>query len=160
MRLAALAVLAFLLAAPALAAEHRLDMIAFFTGRTEADNLLRVVLHPATSLNVESVGRMEGRQFVLIDTVHEGSKPVRQRKWVTHEVGPGHYVGTLSDAVGPVDIRVGGNTAVVRYKMKGGLDITQTMVMQADGKSLSNRTVAKKFGLRFARVDGTIRKLD
>jgi hypothetical protein len=44
--------------------------------------------------------------------------------------------------------------------MKGGLNIEQRMQLQRDGKTLSNHVVAKKLGIRFARVDGTVRKLD
>lgn len=160
MKLAAAGALALALAAPASAEKPKLDMVAFFTGRTEADNILRIAFKAATSLNVQSLGKMEGRQFVLIDTVHEGTKPPRQRKWVTQEVGPGHYSGSLSDAEGPVDIRVSGDTAQIRYKMKGGLDVAQTLVLQNDGKTLLNHVAVHKFGLRFARVDGKIRKMD
>jgi hypothetical protein len=42
----------------------------------------------------------------------------------------------------------------------GHLKIVQEIQLQADGKSLSNHVIAKKFGLTFAHVDGTIRKLD
>jgi hypothetical protein len=135
-------------------------MHAFFTGRTHADNNLHIIFHRATKLIVDSVGHREGDQFILIDTVHEGDKPVRTRKWVTHEVGAGHFAGTLSDATGPVDIRVSGDSATVRYTMNGGLQITQVMKLQPDGRTLSNNVDARKFGMRFARVDGTIRKLD
>jgi hypothetical protein len=44
--------------------------------------------------------------------------------------------------------------------MKGGLDVVETMDLQADGRSLSNHVIAKKFGMTFAHVDGYIRKLD
>jgi hypothetical protein len=152
--------LALAVTAPALAEKPKLDMVAFFTGRTEAKNILHIVFHSATSLNVESIGRIEGKEFVLIDTVHEGAKPTRQRKWVTHAVGPGHYTGTLSDAEGPVDITVNADTALIRYKMKDGLDVAQTLVIQSDGKTLLNHVAVYKLGLRFARVDGKIRKLD
>ena len=137
-----------------------LDMHAFFTGRTHADNNLHIIFHRSTKLIVDSVGHRDGNQFILIDTVHEGDKPVRTRKWVTHEVGPGHFTGTLSDATGPVDIRVSGDSATVRYTMNGGLQITQVMKLQPDGRTLSNNVDARKFGMRFARVEGTIRKLD
>jgi hypothetical protein len=66
----------------------------------------------------------------------------------------------LTDAVSPVDLVVEGDTAIIRYKMKGGLNIEQRMQLQRDGKTLSNHVVAKKLGIRFARVDGTVRKLD
>jgi hypothetical protein len=160
MRLAFLAAAALSLAAPAWADKPRLDMVSFFTGRTEADNILRVVFSAATSLNVECSGRVEGKQFVMTETVHEGVKPARQRKWVIQEVGPGHYSGTMTEAVGPVDVKVSGDTAQIRYMMKGGLDVAQTLVLQPDGKTLLNHIAVHKFGMRFARVDGRIHKLD
>jgi hypothetical protein len=143
------------------AAPGDLDITAFFTGRTHTDNVLKIALHRPTPLIVDSVGGKGDRgDFVLVDTVHEGDKPVRTRKWIMHPVGPNHFAGTLTDAVGPVDMIVSGDSATIRYKMKGGLDIIQTMTMQGDGRSLSNHVVAKKFGLTFAHVDGTLRKLD
>jgi hypothetical protein len=137
-----------------------LDLTAFFTGRTHAENQLKIVFSSPVPLIVDSVGRIEGKEFVLIDTVHEGDKPVRTRKWVTHEVAPGHFAGTLSDATGPVDILVRGNTATIRYTMNGGLRIEQVMELQPDGRTLTNHVVARRFGLKFAHVDGTVRKVD
>jgi lipopolysaccharide export system protein LptA len=75
--------------------------------------------------------------------------------------GDGHFTGFLSDAAGPVDVVATGDTATIRYTMKdGNLKITQQIKLQSDGKTLANHVIAKKFGLTFARVDGTIRKLD
>ena len=34
------------------------------------------------------------------------------------------------------------------------------MKLQPDGRTLSNNVDVRKFGMRFARVDGAIRKLD
>jgi len=147
--------------ASAAPAPHDLDITAFFTGRTRTENVLKVAFHRPTPLNVDSIGGKGDRgDFVLVDTVHEGDKPVRTRKWIMHEVGPGHFAGTLTDAVGPVDMSVTGGVATVRYKMKGGLDIIQTMTLQGDGRSVANHVTAKKFGLTVAHVDGTVRKLD
>lgn len=161
MRLFGAALLLALTAAPATAGDPpRLDMHAFFTGRTHADNNLHIIFHRATKLIVDSVGRREGNQFILIDTVHEGDKPVRMRKWVTHEIGPGHFTGTLSDAIGPVDVVVRGDAATIRYIMKGNLQVTEVMKLQPDGRTLSNDVDVRRFGLRFARVDGTVRKMD
>jgi len=133
----------------------------FFAGRTRTENVLKIALHRPVPLIVDSVGGKGDRgDFVMVDTIHEGDKPVRTRKWIMHQVGPGRFAGTLTDAVGPVDMSVSGGSATVRYKMKGGLDIVQTMTLQDDGRSMSNHVVAKKFGLTFAHVDGTVRKLD
>ena len=139
----------------------KLEMTAFFTGRSHADNVLKVVFKSPVPLIVDSVGGTGDKgDFVLVDTVHEGDKPVRTRKWIMRQIGPGHFTGSLSDASGPVDIAVSGDTATVRYTMKGGINIVQTMKLQADGRVLSNHVEATKFGLHFGRVDGTIRKLD
>jgi hypothetical protein len=111
-------------------------------------------------LIVDSIGRRIGNEFIQTDTVREGTKPVRTRVWRTHEIGPGHYGGSLSDATGPVDIFVHHRSVLIRYTIKGGLDVVETMDLQADGRSLSNHVIAKKFGMTFAHVDGYIRKLD
>jgi hypothetical protein len=158
-RLAAAAVF-LLAAAPAAAQPKPFDIAAFFTGPTHADNIIKIAFHAPHKLIVDSVGHVEGKQFIQIDTVREEGKPVTTRKWVTHQVGPGHYAGTLSDATGPVDITVSGNTTTIKYTMQGGLSVVQTMQLQADGRSLSNSAVARKLGIKFATVQGTIRKLD
>lgn len=140
--------------------QDALDIAGFFTGRTHADNNLKIAFHSTSKLIVDSVGKRQGAEFVQTDVVREGNKPARTRVWRTHEIAPGHFGGTLTDATGPVDIRVRGNSVVIRYTMNGGLDIEETMTLQTDGKSLANHVVARKFGLTFARVDGVIRKLD
>ena len=142
-------------------APPQLDVMDFFAGRTRTENVLKIALHRPVPLIVDSVGGKGDRgDFVMVDTVHEGDKPVRTRKWIMHQVGPGRFAGTLTDAVGPVDMSVNGGVATVRYKMKGGLDIIQTMTLQGDGRSMANHVIAKKFGLTVAHVDGTVRKLD
>lgn len=144
------------------AASQPLDLTEFFAGKTHADNVIKIALQGSHKLIVDSVGgRNKEGEFVLIETVREEGKPVRKRTWVMRQGGPDHYTGSLTDAVGPVDIRVSGNTATVRYVMKDGhLSIVQQMTLQPDGKTLANRVDAKRFGLKFARVEGTVRKLD
>jgi hypothetical protein len=159
MKTAALLSLALASAAPA--ADPKLDMLAFFTGHTHADNVIRIALHGPHKLIVDSIGgRNKEGQFVLIDTVQEEGKPVRKRTWAMHPDGPNHFTGSLSDASGPVDVTVNGKSATIRYVMKdGGLKIDQQLALQRDG-TLSNHVTAKKFGLKFAQVEGIIRKLD
>ena len=158
MRLA-LALAAVALPSAALAAPT-LDMTDFFTGRTHAENVLKVVMKRPEKLIVDSVGKKEGDSFVLMERVREGDKPVRTRKWVMKPAGPNRYTGTLTDASGPVEIRVNGNRATIQYVMKGGLKVRQEMELQGDGRTLTNRVQVRKFGLKFASVEGKIRKLD
>ena len=155
-----IAAAALLLAASAQA--PKLDMTAFFAGRTHADNVIKIAFHAPHKLIVDSVGghNKEG-EFILIDTVREEGKPVRTRVWAMRAVGPDHFTGSLSDAMGPVDVIVRGDSATISYVMKDGhLRISQQIQLQSDGKTLSNHVVAKKFGVTFAHVDGTVRKLD
>lgn len=151
-------------AGTALAAESpKLDMLAFFTGKTHADNVLKIAFKSPVKLIVDSVGGKGDRgDFVLVDSIREGDKPPRPRKWVMRQTGPSRYEGSLNDAgtTSPVDIQVDGNVAMVHYTMKGGLKVEQRLQLQADGKSMSNRTTVRKLGMKFATVEGTVRKLD
>ncbi|HEX6661395.1 MAG TPA: DUF3833 family protein [Sphingomicrobium sp.] len=156
-----LAAAALALAGAASAPPPALDMTAFFTGRSHADNVMKIVFKQPARLVVDSVGGKGDRgDFVLIDTVREEGKPARERKWIMRPVGPNHFTGSLTDATGPVDVTVNGRQSVIRYTMKGGLKVVQQMVLQADGRTLTNHVVVRKFGLKFASVDGTIRKRD
>jgi hypothetical protein len=161
-RLAAAAPLTLFVTASAVAEPPKLDMLGFFTGKTHAENVIKIAFHGAHKLIVDSVGghNKEG-EFVLIDTVQEEGKPVRKRTWVMHAAGDNHFTGFLSDAMGPVDVVVKGDTATISYVMKEGhLKVAQQIQLSADGKTLSNHVIAKKIGITFARVDGTIRKVD
>ena len=161
MKLALTAALALASSTSAYADPGKLDMTAFFTGKTHAENVLKVAFKRPTPLIVDSVGgKGDKGDFVLIDTVREGDKPVRTRKWIMRQVGPGHFTGSLSDAVGPVDITVNGNRAIVQYVMKGGLKVRQQMDLLPDGKTIANRVSVTKFGMKFGSVEGKIRKLD
>lgn len=136
-------------------------MMGFFTGKTRGENVIRIALHSPHKLIVDSVGgRNKEGEFVLIDDVQEEGKPARKRTWVMRPISADHFTGSLTDASGPVDVVVNGGGATIRYVMKdGGLKIEQQLQLQHDG-TLSNHVIAKKFGMKFAQADGTIRKLD
>lgn len=150
------------LAAPASgSSDGKLDMIGFFTGKTHGDNVMKIAFHHTHKLVVDSVGgRNKEGEFVLIDNVQEEGQPARKRTWVMHPVSAEHFTGSLSDASGPVDIVVSDGTATIRYILKdGGLKIEQQLQLEHDG-TLANHVTARKFGMKFAQADGTIRKLD
>ena len=143
------------------AAAPALDIVAFFTGRSHGDNVLKVALKRPVPLIVDSIGGKGDRgDFVLIETLYEGAKPARARKWIMKPAGPNHFIGTLTDATTPVDIRVSGGEATIRYTMKGGLRVVQQLALRPDGRTIANHIAVRKFGLKFASVDGEIRKLD
>ena len=49
---------------------------------------------------------------------------------------------------------------LVELRSSKHLKVDQKLQLRPDGKTLSTRTVAKKFGMKFANVEGTVRKLD
>ena len=59
-----------------------------------------------------------------------------------------------------VRVSVSGPKATIRYKMKGGISVDQQLTLQRDGKTMSNHVTGKRLGIRVARLEGTIRKLD
>jgi hypothetical protein len=117
-------IIALAISVPSAAADPgpRLDMLAFFSGKTHAENLMKIVLKRPAKLVVDSVGGKGDRgDFVLIDTVKEEGRPERTRKWVMKQVAPDRFTGWLSDALGPVVVTINGYSALILYTMKGGL---------------------------------------
>ena len=137
-----------------------LDPIAFFTGRSEGEGTVDTLLGKPVKLLVTSVGEKQGDTLILDQTIRQGAKPPRVRRWIMRPVAPGRFTGTLTDAEGPVNVTVAGPRASIRYRMRGGLDVDQQLTLQTDGKTLLNRLHVRKFGVRVAVVGETIRKLD
>jgi hypothetical protein len=145
---------------PAADAAQPFDAIRFFDGRTEGQGVLKVVLRSATKIRVESRGRTETDGTLSVrQTVSHGDKPARIREWRIRELSPGRYVGTLSDASGPVVGAVAGNRLHLRFRMKGGLNADQWLTLAPGGRSAHNLMRVRKFGLTVASLDETIRKL-
>ena len=136
------------------------DPVAFFMGRTSGDGTYDQVLASPRTLHVESFGRADGGGgVVLTQVIRQEGKAQRTRTWVMRPVGPNRYSGTLTEALGPVEIVTEGPRATIRYAMKDGLSVHQQLALQADGRTLLNHLEVRKWGIRVARVDETIRKL-
>ena len=53
--------------------------------------------------------------------------------------GANHFTGSLTDAAGPVDVVVAGNTATIRYVMKdGNLQVEQQLTLQPNGDAFEH----------------------
>jgi hypothetical protein len=139
----------------------RFDPRAFFTGRSHGEGTLHKIIGGDSKIVVDSIGRPDRRGGLVLDqNIRSGAKSPRQRRWIMRPSGPNRYTGTLSEAEGPVDVQVNGPRATIRYRMRGGIDIEQHLALQSDGRTLLNRLNARKFGIRVARLEETIRKLD
>jgi hypothetical protein len=95
----------------------------------------------------------------LIQQVHDQGKPTRHRRWLIREISPGRFTGTMSDAVGPVQIQQIGGKFLFRFSMKGKLAIEQWITPLPGGKSARSKVTVRKLGMRVATSEGTIRKL-
>lgn len=162
MKIALALALAFVaLAGPSSAAPGKagLDLVEFFSGRTRGEGTLKKALSKSAKMTVDTVGRRGSNgELILIDTIKEEGEPPKVRRWVMKPTATG-FVGTISDAVGPVKVEVDGTKATIRYKMKGGIGVQQVLTMR-DRRTLSSRVTAKKLGVRVATMDAVIRKLD
>ena len=135
-----------------------LDPIAFFEGRSHGDGRLSVLIKKPVTIKVESVGRRVGRTLVLDQRIQQQGKPARMRRWVLRPAGPGRFTGTLTDATGPVVVTSGDRTIEIRYPMKGGLQVEQTLTPIEGGRAIDNVMKVRKFGLPVATLHEHIRK--
>lgn len=139
----------------------KLDPIQFFAGRSHGEAQLRVLFGDDQRVRVDSLGRPDGQQGLILEQIiREGAKPARKRIWRMRRAGPNRFTGELTDAVGPVEIHAKGPRATIRYTMKNGFNVTQQLALQKDRRTLLNRLVVSRFGVRLARLDETIRRLN
>lgn len=138
-----------------------LDPVVFFAGRSQGIATLDKLVGDDVAVRVASTGRSDGRGGLILDQrIREGDKKTRQRRWIMRPAGLGRYSGSLTDAVGPVDIRVDGPRAFIAYTMKNRMRVDQQLALQADGRTIRNRLTVSRFGIRLATLDEIIRKAD
>lgn len=135
------------------------DPVGFFTGTTHGRGTLKELLGKEKRTATQSVGRVDSAGWLILDqrVVVEGD-PDRQRRWRLKQVSPGKYRGTLSDAVSPVDAEVTGQSARIRYTMKGGIKVEQVLTPLPGGRALSNRATFRKFGMKVATLTERIER--
>lgn len=156
---------------PPTAEAPRFDPFAFFLGTSEGTGTLAKVMAQDTLIRVTSTGRIEiearreaswaappSRVLVLDQVVTEGDKPARKRQWRLTEAAPGHYTGSLSDAISPVEARTEGSRLVITFTIKGGFAVRQELTLAPDGQSATNVMQVSKLGLKVAVLSEDIRK--
>ena len=133
------------------------DAAAFFTGKTEGRGRLKIAFRSSDATLVEGIGRVGADHTIMLDqTVRRGDRAAIHRRWQLREDRQGHYIGTLSDADGPVIGTVSGNQLHLAFAMKGDLKANQWLYLAADGQSARNVMIVAKFGMPVARLDETI----
>lgn len=160
---AALAASALLtLAAPGLAKTASLtNPMRFFEGRTISLSTMKIVMKKP--IRIRSVGRgviEPDGSLNLVQRVEEDGRPAHDRRWRIRRIAPGRFVGTMTEAKGPVTIDEVNGRYRFRFKLAGSLAVEQWVTPLPGGASALNRLTIKKLGITVARSEGTIRKLD
>lgn len=137
------------------------DPLAFFTGPSRGEGTLKVIARPSVQVRVESHGRPDGKGGIVLDqTIREGAKPARQRRWVLRQTSPTTMTGTITDNPGPVRGRLDGDKLILNYAMKGGLKAEQVLTVHPGGRAVSNHMTVRKFGMPVAHLNEVITKVD
>ena len=132
----------------------------FFSGRTEGSGVLKTLFSSAHSVHVHGTGHIAPDGALVLDQiVDETGKIPKTREWRIQQVTVGRYEGTLSDATGPVVGDVAGNRLHLRFRMKGGLDAEQWMLLSPGADTVQNHMTVRKFGIVVATLDEIIRKV-
>lgn len=147
---------------PPEATEPRLDPITYFTGASEGQGILNTITGDEQWVLVSSVGTplpdgsLSLNQRIVQGGAVESSETTRNRTWIIRPTGPSTYSGILTEAKGPVEASVRGNSMTIRYRTND-YTVRQRLVLSADGK-LRNRLDVYKWGLNVARLSETIEK--
>ena len=159
LRAASIAPALLAVSAPA-AVQQPPDPLGFFVGRTEGFGQVKVMFQRSYATHNIGVGRIEpdGSLF-LVQQVFDEGKPATQRFWRVRRIAPGHYTGTMTDAVGPVTIDKTGSAYRFHFAMKGNLNVDEMLVPLAGGRAASSSAEVRKFGLVVATTQGIERKL-
>lgn len=136
------------------------DPVIFFAGHTEGRGALTVILQDSEPTLVDGRGVITANGTIVLDqTVTRGNGSPTHRTRHLHRDGPARYVGTLTDAVGPVLGEVSNNRFHLSFEMKRGLHAEQWLYLQPDGRIARNRMEVRKFGIVVASLDETITRL-
>ena len=136
------------------------EPLRFFEGGTEMVSVVKVIMKKPYRSRTMGRGKiLPDGTLSLVQQVHDEGKPAQRRHWRIKQTDDDSFFGTMSDAVGPVQVEEIGDRFRFKFKMKGNLAIEQWVTPMADGRSAETRTTVRKMGMRVANSEGTIRKI-
>jgi hypothetical protein len=132
----------------------------FFAGSTRSTGVLENGAGaPTRRLQVEGQGHEQADgSFRLDQAVTFDHDPPRLRTWVLHRVDDHRYVGTLTEATGPVECESFGNLLRIRYAMTApiGGRMEQWLYLQPDGATVVNEATVRVLGVVVAHLSERI----
>ncbi|MES2442444.1 MAG: DUF3833 family protein [Pseudomonadota bacterium] len=133
----------------------------FFVGRTEGTGSVQIMLSGKHKISDRSTGRIDaGGVLVLEQLVDEEGKPARKRSWRLSRSAPDRITGTISDARGAVTGEIKGKVLYLRYRSTEGPWVEQSITLNPDGRTATNRMTFTRLGIQVATLVSTIRRLD
>jgi hypothetical protein len=149
----------FIAAAPA--SLESVSDLRFFAGSTEAASVTKVMLQKPFTTRWVGRGKINADgSLVLTQHVTEEGRREFDRRWQIHQVGPGRFTGTMSEASGPVSVDKIGNRYRFRFTMKGNLSVEQWITPHSDQTSADTQSTIRRLGISVAHATGWIRKTD
>jgi hypothetical protein len=134
--------------------------LQFFNGKTEMNSTVKVVMKKPYKSRTLGSGRLNGDGVLaLSQMVYDEGRFSVQRNWKIRQVTPGHYAGSMSEAVGPVTVDEVDGRYRFKFKMKGGLAVEQWMTPMPGGNAAKSNVTVRKLGMKVASSTGVIRKL-
>lgn len=134
--------------------------LQFFQGRTELVSVVKVVMRkPFRSRTIGQGQILPDGSLSLVQNVQDEARPPQTRSWRIRQIAHGRFGGTMSDAVGPVQVDEVGGKYRFRFRMKGNLAVEQWLIPMSGGNSAKSRTIVRKMGIKVATADGVIRRI-
>ena len=104
-----------------------------------------------------SIGRGTIRDDGSLDLVQQVTEEGRRRfdrRWQIRQVAAGRYVGTMSEANGPIVVQRMGDRYVFRFSMKGNLSVEEWIIPDPNRLSAHTKLTVRKFGIAVGHADG------
>ena len=158
--LGALSVISLSLLPSAAVADSDQAPLQFFNGKTEMVSTIKVIMKKPFRSRAVGTGRiLSDGSLSLAQQVFDEGQPTKQRNWKIRQIAYGHYAGSMTEAVGPVEVDEIDGRYRFNYKMKGNLAVEQWLTPIAGGNAAKSVLTVRKFGMKVASSTGIIKRV-
>lgn len=131
----------------------------FFEGRTESLSTTKLIMKTPYRSRIIGEGQVADGVLHLVQRVHQDGEPAYELRWRMRQVAPGRFTGTMSKAIGPVQVEQVGERYRFRFRLKGNVAIEHWLIPLPGGNSARTKLSVFKFGVSVGKSEGTIRKI-
>jgi hypothetical protein len=139
-----------------------LVMENFFSGPVRAEGwFLNLWSRSRRGIVIDIVPAWDGKLLSLDERFVYSDGEQDHKVWRLEKTGPGTYVGSREDMIGPGKVWTEGHSVRLSYVLTllgMGFDFNETMTLRQDGSVLGKATV-KKWGITIGRVQLEMRRV-